>query len=144
MNIPLEIILAPFITIFLVQSIKLAFDGIKGNYNLKNILSTYGGMPSSHSAVVVSLTTMVGYHTGINSATFAVAAIFSIIVIADAMIFRRYVDNNSQAVLKLLKKDHPAKSSELSSLSHKLEHTGSQVLVGGLIGFVVASIIYLI
>src|SRR6202047_1643648 len=45
---------------------------------------TAGGMPSSHSAVVVALATRVGVDTGLSSVPFAMAAIFAAVVMYDA------------------------------------------------------------
>jgi len=144
MNLSVEIVLAPILTLFVVQSIKLATDGIKGNFNLKNILSTYGGMPSTHTAVVISLCTMIAYKEGHASAAFAIAIIFSLIVITDTMVLRRFIDKNSQVVKKLVDKLPASEREEFPPLATKLQHTFPQVLVGGFIGFVISSLIYLI
>ena len=45
---------------------------------------TAGGMPSSHSAVVVALATRVGFDTGLSSIIFALAAVFAAVVMYDA------------------------------------------------------------
>ena len=141
MNISLEVILAPILTLFVVQSIKLATDGIKGNFNLKNVLSTYGGMPSTHTAVVTSLCTMVAYKEGGNSTALAIAIIFSLIVITDTMVLRRFIDKNSQVVKRLVDKLPESERKQFPSISTKLQHTFPQVLVGGLIGFAIAALI---
>ena len=47
-------------------------------------MTSTGGMPSSHSAAVTSLTTAIAYETGIDSPLFAVSAIFAVIVMFDA------------------------------------------------------------
>lgn len=47
-------------------------------------MTSTGGMPSSHSAAVTSLATGIGFETGLNSPTFAVAAMFAGIVMYDA------------------------------------------------------------
>ena len=44
-----------------------------------------GGMPSGHSATVVSVATATGLYEGFNSPVFAVAAIVAIVVMHDAM-----------------------------------------------------------
>lgn len=144
MNISLEVILAPILTLFVVQSIKLATDGIKGNFNLKGVLTSYGGMPSSHTAIVTSLCTMVAYQEGVNSIAFAIAVIFSAIVITDTLVLRKFIDQNSQAVKKLVNKLSPSEQKEFPTIITKLRHTFPQVLVGALIGFAIAFIINLI
>lgn len=143
MNLPLEIILAPILTLFFVQSIKLATDGIKGNFNLKNLLTAYGGMPSSHTAVVASLCTMVAYKAGIDSAAFAVAVIFSAIVVTDALVLRKFIDQNSRVVQKLVNKLPAAEQKDFPTIITKLQHTLPQVTVGAILGFAIAFIINL-
>lgn len=139
-----EIILAPLISMFVVQSIKLATDGIKNNFTLKDFLTGYGGMPSSHTAVVVALSTMVGYVAGVNSAAFAVAVVFSVIVISDAISLRKVVDNNSKAIRLLVKRLPAAEQNQFPENPRNIEHTLPQVLVGGLIGFSIAFLIHLL
>ncbi len=144
MNIALETILTAALTLFVVQSIKLATDGIRGNFNLSNVFYSYGGMPSSHTAVVSSLCTIVAYHDGFDSISFSIAVIFSIIIIGDAMMFRGYVDRNSLALLKLLEKLPKDERERLKPLKTNLRHTFSQVVVGAMIGIGIASLVRLL
>ena len=144
MNITTQIIITAIVTIFVVQTLKLATDGIKGNLNIKSILSVYGGMPSSHTAVVTSLTTLVGFHEGMNSAFFGISLIFSAIIIIDAMKFRGYVDGNSK-VLKKIVDNHPEIIKDDSKpIETKLQHTPLQVFIGALIGIGIGSLAYVI
>ncbi len=55
----------------------------EGKLDWKLMTST-GGMPSSHSAAVTSLTTAIAYEEGLDSPMFAVSAIFAVIVMFDA------------------------------------------------------------
>lgn len=144
MRVFLEFILAPLLTFFVVQSIKLATDGIKGNFDLKNIFTTYGGMPSSHTAVVTSLTTMVGYTAGLDSPVFVVSLIFSIIVITDAMVLRHHMDAKGRAIVKLIHLLPSDQQNDFPKLAIKLEHSLPQVLVGASIGFIITFLINLI
>lgn len=49
-----------------------------------SLLTSTGGMPSSHTAAVVSLVVAVGIETGMDSPVFAVATLFAIITMFDA------------------------------------------------------------
>lgn len=140
----LEIILAPILTLVVVQVIKLATDGIKGNFDLKHLVNTYGGMPSSHTAFVVSLTSMIGFKEGASSAAFAVAATFSLLFISDAAIFRKHVGVNSQALKKLIDKLPNSEKKQFPEIQTKLGHTLLQIITGGLIGFIIAYLIQLL
>ncbi|MBU0597891.1 divergent PAP2 family protein [Patescibacteria group bacterium] len=136
-----EIIIAPLVTLIIVQSIKLATDGIKGNFNLKSIFSTYGGMPSTHSAFVTSISTMVAYKEGIESSAFGIALIFAIIVITDALVFRKYIDQNNHAINKLIARLPSDEQKQFPLISTALRHTLPQALVGILIGFTISTVI---
>jgi uncharacterized protein len=81
-------IIIPLIVAVTSQAVKLLTDGIKGNFNIKNLLITYGGMPSTHTAFATSIATLIGLRLGWDSPLFAVALVFGIIVIRDAITFR--------------------------------------------------------
>ena len=73
-------IVVPFLVWFGIQLFKFIYDLITTKkINFKRILQA-GGMPSSHSAVVVALTTMVAKDLGIQSPEFGIALIFSFVV----------------------------------------------------------------
>ena len=70
----------PFLLWFFCQTFKVLFDLIiNKKFNFKRLIGA-GGMPSSHSAIVMSITTMLGKYEGVNSAIFAVSLIFALIV----------------------------------------------------------------
>ena len=144
MNFSLDIILVPILTMIVVQAIKLATDGIKGNFNLTSILTTYGGMPSGHSAFVTSLCAMVAYREGIESVAFSVSVIFSLLVITDAMQFRKHVDQQGKAITALTKLLPQSDQSSIPTFASGLEHTFPQVVVGVLIGIAIPSLIVLL
>lgn len=139
-----KILITPFITLFIVQSIKLLTDGIKGNYNIRGMFFTYGGMPSSHTAFVTSMSVMVAYTEGLNSSNFGIAMVLSLIVITDAVILRRYIDNHGKAVKMLVERLPADEQKNYPPIATKLEHTIPQVLVGAGVGIVIASLIYFI
>ncbi len=63
---------------------------------------TAGGMPSSHSAVVVALATRVGVDTGVSSVAFALAAVFAAVVMYDAAGVRRAVSLQARVLNRML------------------------------------------
>lgn len=144
MNFALEIIIAPILTMIAVQTIKLATDGIKGNLNFKNILTTYGGMPSSHSAFVAALTTMVAYKEGVDTVAFSISVVFSLLVITDAMQLRKHIDQQGQAISKIISRLTTDEQKSLPQFKAKIEHTLPQILVGALLGFIIASLVNLV
>ncbi|MBI5037152.1 MAG: divergent PAP2 family protein [Candidatus Kerfeldbacteria bacterium] len=143
MAIWIELIGAPILTMIVVQSIKLATDGIKGNFTIKGFMTTYGGMPSGHSAYVTALTTSVGFNYGVETPVFAVAVIFSLLVITDAMYLRRRIDLVAKAANHIVATLPADQRSGFTKLETKIEHTFPQVAVGALCGFIIAYLLHL-
>jgi len=95
-----------------------------------------GGMPSSHSAFVISLATIIFLQEGATAA-FAISLVFAMVVIRDAFGVRRSVGNEGKAIEKLFKA-HKIKS----KFHYALGHTPKQVAVGSIIGFIVAILVH--
>ncbi len=133
-------IIIPILTWLGIQTFKVIWDLVVDHkFNFKRILGA-GGMPSSHSAVVVSLTTMIGKDIGVASPIFAVAAIFSAVVMYDAAGVRRAAGKQAELLNKIV--DTPGLTGVQVSekLVEVLGHTPTQVIVGAIIGIVVGLI----
>ncbi len=144
MDVLLKIIAAPIATMIVVQAIKLATDGIKGNFNIKSFLTTYGGMPSGHAAYVTALSVSVGLYVGFTDPLFGVAVVFSLLVISDAMFLRRRIDLVAKATNNLIVELPEDQRRTFSHLNTRIEHSFGQIVVGGLCGGAIAVLIYLI
>ncbi|HMM21276.1 MAG TPA: divergent PAP2 family protein [Selenomonadales bacterium] len=97
-----------------------------------------GGMPSSHTSLVVSLACAVGFHDGFEAPLFAVAAVLAGIVMYDAAGVRRAAGKQAKVLNKLvheLRVEHTVKEARLKEL---LGHTPLEVLAGALLGLAVA------
>ncbi|NDK07901.1 divergent PAP2 family protein [Candidatus Gracilibacteria bacterium] len=94
-----------------------------------------GGMPSVHSAVVVSLTTAVALKLGISSDLFAICLAFTVIIIYDAINVRFEAGLHAEAINKLF----PEKKYKES-----LGHLPSEAFAGSVLGIVVAIIMYFV
>ena len=71
-----KFLIIPTFAWFTVQIFKLLADAVKHKrLNFKRFVET-GGMPSSHSAVVTSLATLIGKYEGVDTSIFALALIF--------------------------------------------------------------------
>lgn len=125
-------LIIPLIVVVGSQAIKLATDGIRGNFDLRNFFITYGGMPSSHTALAVSVTTLVGLRQGFASALFAVALCFTLLVMRDAMTVRRVLGKQGQALNQLL-----APSSTAARFPERLGHSALEVVAGAVWGVAV-------
>ena len=100
-----------------------------------------GGMPSSHTSVVVSVTVAVGIRMGFNSAMFAISAAMALITMTDAMGVRRQAGKQAQ-VLNRVVQELVENGGDLpeETLKELLGHTPLQVFVGGVLGLIIAII----
>lgn len=86
----------------ILNTIKLVYDKVKGNTVKKVTIGTLfklGGMPSSHTATVISLSTCIGALEGFDSTMFAVAGVFAFITMFDAFMVRLPVEKLTEAFL---------------------------------------------
>ena len=93
-------------------------------------------MPSSHSAVVAGLATLVGKYEGVGSSIFAVAFIMAFIVMYDACGVRRAAGKQAALLNKLVETPGLTGVQVSEKLVEVLGHTPIQVIVGALIGVI--------
>ena len=133
-------IYVPFLLWFGIQAFKVIYDLVTTHkFNFKRILGA-GGMPSSHSAVVVSLATLIGKNQGVDSPLFAVALILAFVVMYDAAGVRRAAGKQAKLLNKIVQTPGLTNVEVTEKLQEVLGHTPIQVFVGALIGFIVGMI----
>ncbi len=134
-------IVVPFLLWFFIQLFKVIYDLITTKkFNFKRILGA-GGMPSSHSAVVVGLATLIGKGEGVDSPIFALSMVLAFVVMYDAAGVRRAAGKQAELLNKLIETPGLSGMQVSEKLVEVLGHTPFQVLVGALIGFVVGIIV---
>ena len=107
-------------TKFMINSIKarqLAFDQIG-----------YGGLPSTHSAVVTSVAALVAIREGLNHPAFGVAVAVAFVVMLDANSLRGQVSKHAQAINRL--SDGMQEKSLRESMGHTRLEIGAGIVVG--------------
>ena len=131
---------------FSAQIIKI-FTGLYQNRNmsLKSILFSTGGMPSSHSATVLALTTAAAFQYGLGSSWFAICAVLSMIVMIDASGVR-YETGKQAILLNKITKEIFSGNPELmnSGLKELVGHTPFQVVMGALLGIGIGVIMFFV
>lgn len=127
---------------FLAQLIKVLLDAVLlRRLELGRFVSS-GGMPSSHSALVVACTTAIGRLYGVEGPLFALAVMVSVVVMYDACNVRRSAGDTARLVNKLLEHMEQLTAEEFADrLREVMGHTPLQVLVGALLGFGVGLLI---
>ncbi len=126
----------PFLLWFGIQLFKVIYDLVTTHkFNFKRILGA-GGMPSSHSAVVVGLATLIGKDVGVGSPMFALSLVLAFVVMYDAAGVRRAAGKQAKLLNKIIETPGLTSVEVSEKLVEVLGHTPKQVLVGALIGLI--------
>lgn len=151
-NYPL---IAAFTSILFAQFIKVPLNFVmKHSWNVGLSCST-GGMPSSHSAAVASLSTAIGISSGISSTPFAISVIVSAIIMFDAAGVRRHAGEQAVFLNRLIE-EFQHLFQEMKALQVKpgqekgkalkelLGHRPIEVITGGILGIGISLLIYIL
>ena len=144
---------ASLAAIFFAQFVKVPIHFIATKKLDWSLITSTGGMPSSHSAAVTALTTGVALQSGLHSPIFAVSAIFAIITMFDASGVRRQAGEQAIVLNQLVadfnklvedvktwpQKEEKEKRKELKEL---LGHKPIEVFFGGITGVVLTLVLY--
>ncbi len=138
-NTGYEVIFTAFSGILTAQIIKcIVFLIVKRKIDLI-LFTTTGGMPSSHSAGVMGLSTAVGLINGFSSVEFAISLGFACIVMYDAAGVRRAAGKQAACLNKIIMDIYKQDLAEAGGkLKELLGHTPMQVFVGAAYGVIYA------
>ena len=134
-------LISAIVAALLAQAIKAVIALVTGQEAPRAALIKAGGMPSSHSALALALFASVLWDNGWQSPETGVAGIVAVIVIYDAAVIRRAIQEQTKALRMLLERSAPDLLEEVWVPS-SLGHTGSEVAAGMLMGVAVARAIY--
>ncbi|MGG1248683.1 divergent PAP2 family protein [Bacillus spizizenii] len=148
-NFPL---LSSLAAIIFAQVIKVPIQFIVSRKLDWSLVTSTGGMPSSHSAAVTALSTAVALDHGLGSSLFAVSAIFAVITMFDATGVRRHAGEQATVLNKLVidfnrlvheAKDFPKAENieKQKKLKELLGHQPIEVFFGGLTGILLTLIL---
>ena len=126
-----------FVAWAIAQATKLTLSSIRQRRLNLRVLAETGGMPSSHAAIVMGLTAAVGRLDGVSSGTFAIALIFSFVVMYDAQGVRRAVGSQAAVLNRLVEDMVHMRGIQEDRMRELLGHTPFEVLVGGTLGVIV-------
>ena len=130
----------PFFLWFGIQLFKLIYDLVTTKkFNFKRIMGA-GGMPSSHSAVVAGIATLIGKYEGVGSPIFFFLLIVAFVVMYDACGVRRAAGKQAELLNKLIETPGLTGVEVSERLVEVLGHTPIQVFAGALIGIIVGII----
>jgi acid phosphatase family membrane protein YuiD len=138
------IFLSAFSSLCMSQLIKMLIFMLGNRHKkINDVIQTAiwrtGGMPSSHSAVVCSLTASVGYTEGVSSNLFVFCLVFSMVVLRDALGVRRAAGLQAKALNNLGKKTAEKIGIDFDAVKEIQGHTPLEVVVGALLGIFIAA-----
>ncbi len=100
-----------------------------------------GGMPSSHSAMVTSLATAVGFVSGWHSTLFAIVMVFALIVLYDAVGIRQAVGRQGR-FLNRMQREPGWGEWPRAHLPELVRHTPAEALAGAVWGILLTIMFY--
>jgi len=127
----------PLVALFIAQIFKIIIYGWKNKrFDFRRLVGA-GGMPSSHAAFTVALTTQLGKDVGVDGPVFAIALVFTMVVLYDAAGVRRAAGKQAAILNTIMEEVMAHKKIEEARLKELLGHTPFEVLVGVVLGFLV-------
>jgi acid phosphatase family membrane protein YuiD len=136
-----KFLLAPLVAWAIAQAAKVILTSWRQRRLNLRVLAETGGMPSSHAAIVMGMTTAVGKYAGVSSAPFAIALIFSFVVMYDAAGLRRAAGRQAAILNRLVEDLVHMRGMQEQKLRELLGHTPVEVVVGALLGIGVGLIL---
>ncbi len=127
---------------FSAQLTKVALHYLRTHKLNWKLLTETGGMPSSHSAFVTSMTTCMGLSQGWTSGPFLVALGISIIIMHDAAGLRMAAGRQATLLNQIVAGLYEGRKAKPPKMKELLGHSPLQVLSGALLGMLVAFCLY--
>jgi len=137
------VVLCSLLAWFTAQVLKVPlYYKVEHKLDLRRLVGS-GGMPSSHSSMVVALMLSVGFTQGFGTPSFGICVVLSLIVMYDAMGVRRETGTQATVINRILKEvfvgGHRISDDELKEL---IGHTPFEVLGGVIVG-TITTLLYL-
>ena len=121
---------------FIKTVISILYGRIHSLYELvENLIWKTGGLPSSHSALVASLSTTVGFRNGISSDIFILSLCFFMVTIRDAVGVRRSNGIQAQKINEIGRLLNKKDIIDYKPIREVNGHTPMEVTIGCLLGF---------
>ncbi len=135
-----HVLIAGLVAWSLAQLMKVPLEYLRTHRWNWALLIAPGGMPSSHTALMVGISHAIGLFDGYNTSLFALSVAVSMVVIYDATNIRRQAGKHAElinAMIRDMAAGHPLKEEQLREV---LGHTPLEVMGGFLLGIVIAQI----
>ena len=138
------VLVAGLVSWFVGQTLKVPIEYLRTRSWNWALLFSAGGMPSTHSSLMSSITLSIGLFDGFNTPLFALAFAMSMIVMYDATGIRRQAGIHAQKINLLIDELFKGQPISEDALKEVLGHSPFQVLMGILLGTTISIINWLI
>ena len=123
-------LICPFVSLISCQLLKSLGEFIKyKRFNVYRLVNGNGGMPSTHTAFVSSITMLIGFKSGFDTPLFALAFTTSFVISYDAMGVRQEAGKHAKLINNLINE---------KKLKEELGHKALEVIVGYIYGTLIA------
>lgn len=139
-----KVLIAAMAGWLIAQVLKIPMEYLRSRKWLWTMIFAAGGMPSSHSALMVAATLATGLYHGFDSPVFALGVAITMIVTYDAAGVRRQAGIHAERINVLfgeLLRGHMWSEEELREV---IGHTPLEVAGGVLLGLIIATVQWLI
>lgn len=132
-----QIFIIPLTILVITQIFKVALEYYHEKKFRFSYFGHYGGMPSAHTALFVSLATIILINYGWQSPLFAFALIICLVMVRDALGIRHHLGNHGLILKQLIQDLYERKHTKIKhdKIVTVLGHTPPQVIAGAILGF---------
>lgn len=137
-----DIFIACFTAWFVAQLLKVIITFVfEQRIDVSRFVGS-GGMPSSHSSFVTSLSAGIGIRLGYDSPEFALSLVFALVVMYDAAGVRRAVGKQAKILNRMIEDIHAHRKHVFTEkrLKELVGHTPIEVFSGAILGIIIANI----
>ncbi len=128
-------LLTPLLAWLVAGTLKFVINSIRTK-QLAFSLIGYGGMPSTHAAIVSSTAALIALRAGMSTPAFGVACTLLLIIVLDAGSLRRQVGRHAAAINRL----HAA-NPQHEPLRERMGHSWLELVAGIVVGVAVAALV---
>ncbi len=135
-----QYVVIPLVAASAAQLIKIALAAGHGSAGWRQVWA-YGGMPSMHAALTVSLCTVLILGEGVGPAS-AIALVFTLLTLNDALMLRRQVGDHARVLNRLVETLPDDAEYSYPILAVRVGHTFPEIIAGAALGVALALLVW--
>ena len=137
-----NVLIAGLLSWTIGQFLKAPLDYVLNKRWNWGIILSPGGMPSSHSALVTSVTLAIGLQEGIDTPLFALSFAIGMVVVYDAAGVRRQAGIHAERINEMMESFFKGSGIPEKELKEVLGHTPVEVITGVILGIIISIVLY--